>query len=135
MFFVQRRGVSCGSLGGLGCQSVGCPGPALRLPHSLSLCSFSLPCPTSPSELFPFLHQGYSFGRCGCRPAGEGCGRAGSLFSRLLQASLCHSQVHRGVASCNRSLAPQPFRRCLISIWRPLSRCFIPSIWGIGWYL
>ena len=83
------------------------------LPHSVSHCSFTLPCPASPSELFPFLHQGHSFGRCGCRPAGEGCGRTCFLFSRLLQSSLCHSQGHRGVVSCNRSLAPQPFCRCV----------------------
>ena len=66
----------------------------------------------SPMFRFPFLHQGHSFGRCGCRPAGEGCGRVCSLFSRLLQSSLCHSRVTGRVASCDRSLAPQPFCGC-----------------------
>ena len=96
MSIIQHRELSCGSLGSLGCRSVGCPGPALWLPHSFLHCSFPLPCPSSPSKLFPFLHQGRSFGRCGCRPAGEGCGRACFLFSRLLQSSLCHFQGHQG---------------------------------------
>ena len=61
----------------------------------------------------PFLHQGHSFGLCGCRPAGEGCGRACSLFSSLLQSSLCHSQGHWEVASCDRSLTPQPLCSCV----------------------
>ena len=73
----------------------------------VQICEMSRPCVAvtafpfalflrSPMVRFPFLHHGHSFVRCSCRPAGEGCGRACSLFSRLLQSSLCHSQGHRG---------------------------------------
>ena len=97
----------------MGGRSMGRRGLAVRLPDSLLYGSISLPCSAPPAELFPFIHPGGCSGCCSGRPAVERGNRACSLFSRLLQPSFCYTQGHRGVATYNRSLAPQPCCQCL----------------------
>ena len=112
MSFVRHRGVSrepLGGLGFLGCRPVGCGSPAVRLPAAVT-------CPSSPfsgcdssPQLFPHFRQGDCFDRCGGGSPRERSSRANSFRSGVLQSPLCHPQGHRGLATSDRSLTPQPF--------------------------
>ena len=60
-----------------------------------------------PSQLQPQFHQGAGVVRCGVRTSGKGGHRDRSSFSGVLQSPLCHSQSHRGLATCHRPFTPQ----------------------------
>ena len=99
MSFARDRRLSGSSLGGLGvlgCQPVGCGGPPVRLPGTVSVDSSSFRCSHSASQLLPVFHQGVIFDRCGSRSAREGGHRTGSSFSRLLQLLFVTSKVTGG---------------------------------------
>ena len=112
MSFVRHRGVSqepLGGLGFLGCRPVGCGSPVVWLPPAV-------PCPSSPfsgsdsfPQLFPHFCQGDCFDCCGGGSPHERSNRASSFRSGVLQSPLCHPQGHRGLATSDRSLTPQPF--------------------------
>ena len=83
MSFIRNRGVSRGTLGGLGVlgrRSLGRGGPEVRLQDSLSWHPFSLSGSDTPPELFPIVHLGNGIEFCSCRSAGEGSTRASSFF-------------------------------------------------------
>ena len=106
----QGRGVSHGTLeclGVVGSQCLGSSGSPLRLSDPFPVTTSSLPCSDSPSQLQPQFHQGASVVRCGVRTSGKGGHRDCASFSGVLQSPLCHSQSHRGLATCRRPLTPQ----------------------------
>ena len=112
MSFVRNRGVSrepLRGLGFLGCRPLGSGSPAIRLPPAVLCPSDSVSGSDSSPQLFPQLHPGVSFDSCGCRSPREGGSRGSPLRSGVLQSPLCHPQSHRGLATGDRPLTPQPF--------------------------
>ena len=112
MSFVRHRGVSrepLGGLGFLGCRPLGRGSPAVQLPPTIPCASYSFSGSDSSPQLFPQLHQGDGFDSCGGRSPREGGSRTSSLGSGVLQSPLCHPQSHRGLATGDRLLTPQPF--------------------------
>ena len=106
----QGRGVSRGTLeclGVVGSRCLGSSGSPLRLSDPFPVTTSSLPCSDSPSQLQPQFHQGAGVVRCGVRTSGKGGHRDRASFSGVLQSPLCHSQSHRGLATCHRPLTPQ----------------------------
>ena len=106
----QGRGVSRGTLECLrvvGCRCLGSSGSPLRLSDPFPVMTSSLPCSDSPSQLQPQFHQGAGVVRCSVRTSGKEGHRHRASFSGVLQSPLCHSQSHRGLATCHRLLTPQ----------------------------
>ena len=93
MSFARNRrlfGEPLEGVGVLGCRPLGCGGPMVWLPCSLSGDSPSFQCPHSPSQLLPIFHQGIGSKCCGSRPSSERSDRSCSSFSRLLQPPVCY---------------------------------------------
>ena len=106
----QGMGVSGGALGGLGVvgsRCLGGSGSPLRVSDPFPIATPSLSCSASPAQLQPQFHQGAGVVRCGVRLSGKGGHRDRPSFSGVLQSPLCHSQSHRGLATCHRPLMPQ----------------------------
>ena len=132
----QGRGVSRGTLeclGVVGSRCLGSSGSPLRLSDPFPVTTSSLPCSDSPSQLQPQFHQGAGVVRCGVRTTGKGGHRDRASFSGVLQLPLCHSQSHRGLATCHRPLTPQWLGGTLVFVWRLPSPFSSLSIRGIGW--
>ena len=85
-----------GRHGSLGGQCLGGASFALRVSGLFPFTSSSLSCSIAPSELQPFFHPWAGSDCCSFRPVGQGGYRACFSFSRLLQLSLCDSQVTGG---------------------------------------
>ena len=102
----QGRGVSRGTLGCLGVvgsRCLGSSGSPLRLSDPFPITTPSLSCSDPPSQLQPQFRQGAGV----VRLSGKGGHRDRASFSGVLQSPLCHSQSHRGLATCHRPLTPQ----------------------------
>ena len=106
----QGRGVSGGTLGGLGVvgsQCLGGSGSPFWVSDPFPIATPSLSCSDPPSQLQPQFHQRAGVVQCGVRLSGKGGHRDRPSCSRVLQSPLCHSQNHRGLATCHRPLTPQ----------------------------
>ena len=98
----QVRGVSSGTLGGLGVvglRSLGGAGSPLRVSSPVSFTAPALFCSTPSAELQPQFRPWAGSCRCSRGSAGGGGNRACASFPGLLQPSLCDSQGHWWVAS------------------------------------
>ena len=96
-----------GDLGVVGSRCLGGLGSPLRVSDPFPIATPSLLCSDSPSQLQAQFHQGAGVVRCGVRLSGKGGHRDRPSFSGVLQSPLCHSQSHRGLATCHRPLSPQ----------------------------
>ena len=106
----QGRGVSRGTLeclGVVGSRCLGSSGSPLRLSDPFLITTPVSLMFRSPSQLQPHFRQGAGVVRCGVRLSGKGGHRDRASFSGVLQSPLCHSQSHRGLATCYRPLTPQ----------------------------
>ena len=99
----QGKGVSYGTLGGLGVVGSRCLGSTGPFPFA----AHSLFCSAPPSQLQPQFHQGAGFVGRGVRLGGGGGHRDHASFPRVLQSPLYYPQGHRGLATGHQSLAPQ----------------------------